>query len=416
VGEDPRLPDVPDLATLTRVALNALDDDPDGFYLCVEGGAIDWAMHGNAAGRMIEETLDFLAAVEAVVDWVERESSWGETLVVVTSDHDHLLAGPRAGEVPFDPLVDRGPGEVPGHRWLSDRHSNALVRLLARGVDAGRFDATTRVLDPVRGRYLHQVDAHRVMAGAMLPAPQPAEAAFVDALRGSARVVGLGRFPQGAGHDALLADLATSPALADVCDAMLVDFVDASRQAELDAFVDGDGVAADVSADAGARGFLDALRAAREARPGAPVIRIDAAGSEDDRNASLVRAVDAELLGAGRRGIVVASPDALRRGCAAPDEAPRAQPRPGEWLARALPDDYLAVLPWAGAAPATEAVAVSEAWAWPPGTLVFTAGSAFAGLDAGELHREDWPGEDDAASWTGTELGRMWDAVLWWGR
>ena len=54
-GYDPRTETVPSLATLTRVALNALDDDPEGFFLHVEGGSIDWAMHQNQMGRTIED-------------------------------------------------------------------------------------------------------------------------------------------------------------------------------------------------------------------------------------------------------------------------------------------------------------------------------------------------------------------------
>ncbi len=46
---------VPTLAEMTKAALNVLDDDPDGLYLMIEGGAVDWANHSNQPGRMIEE-------------------------------------------------------------------------------------------------------------------------------------------------------------------------------------------------------------------------------------------------------------------------------------------------------------------------------------------------------------------------
>ena len=48
------------------MALNHLDDDPDGFFLHIEGGAVDWAMHANQMGRMIEEMTDFKNSVDAV--------------------------------------------------------------------------------------------------------------------------------------------------------------------------------------------------------------------------------------------------------------------------------------------------------------------------------------------------------------
>ena len=38
---------------MTRAAINCLDDNPNGFYLMIEGGAIDWANHGNLPARMM---------------------------------------------------------------------------------------------------------------------------------------------------------------------------------------------------------------------------------------------------------------------------------------------------------------------------------------------------------------------------
>ncbi|MBM3240808.1 hypothetical protein FJZ31_31385 [Candidatus Poribacteria bacterium] len=46
---DPFVPGVPTLEEMTNAALNILDNDPDGFFLMIEGGAIDWASHGNSS-------------------------------------------------------------------------------------------------------------------------------------------------------------------------------------------------------------------------------------------------------------------------------------------------------------------------------------------------------------------------------
>ena len=75
----PLLKTVPTLTVMTRAALNVLDNDPDGFFLMIEGGAVDWASHDNQSGRMLEEQLDFDRTVAAVVRWVENHSSWDET-------------------------------------------------------------------------------------------------------------------------------------------------------------------------------------------------------------------------------------------------------------------------------------------------------------------------------------------------
>lgn len=128
---------VPDLATMTRGALNVLERDEDGFFLMVEGGAVDWAAHANNLPRIIEEQTDFNRAVEAAVRWVEAESGWDETLVIVTTDHGNgLLLGPRSDQVPFQPAVNQGAGELPLARWHTDNHTNELVKLYAHGAGA----------------------------------------------------------------------------------------------------------------------------------------------------------------------------------------------------------------------------------------------------------------------------------------
>jgi alkaline phosphatase len=63
---EPQLPGVPTLAEMTRGALNVLDDDPDGFFLMVEGGAVDWAGHNRQPGRLVEEVVGFIEAVGVV--------------------------------------------------------------------------------------------------------------------------------------------------------------------------------------------------------------------------------------------------------------------------------------------------------------------------------------------------------------
>lgn len=172
-GHDPMLPGVPSLETLTRVALNALDDHPEGFFLHVEGGAVDWAMHANQAGRMVEEMIDFKRSVEAVIDWVEAHGGWGRTLLIVTADHDHMLWGPDADTVPFDPLREVAAGRLPEYRWLSNGHSNALVPVYARGVGAPMLASRAGGDDPFYGRYLDQTEIFQVIRAVLAPSPEP---------------------------------------------------------------------------------------------------------------------------------------------------------------------------------------------------------------------------------------------------
>jgi alkaline phosphatase len=75
----------PTLAQMVAKAIATLRTNPRGFFLMVEGSQIDWAAHSNDAARELEETQDFVAAVEVALDFATAD---GNTLVIVTADHD----------------------------------------------------------------------------------------------------------------------------------------------------------------------------------------------------------------------------------------------------------------------------------------------------------------------------------------
>lgn len=162
---DPLNERTPTLAEMTRAALNVLDEDPDGLFLMVEGGAIDWAAHSNQSGRMIEETLAFADAVAAAVAWVEENSSWDDTLIIVTADHEtgYLTgagSGPGAeGQAPvWNPIGNRGKGTIPGMEWHSGSHTNSLVPVYAKGAGAAILETLADERDPVHGRYMDNTE------------------------------------------------------------------------------------------------------------------------------------------------------------------------------------------------------------------------------------------------------------------
>lgn len=135
-----RLENQPDLATMTRGALNVLSKDVDGFFLMVEGGAVDWAAHANNLPRLVEEQIDFNLAVEAAVKWVETNSSWEDTLIIVTTDHGNgLLLGPDSGDKAHAPIISQGRGSLPLVRWHTDNHTRELVPLFAKGAGSDYF-------------------------------------------------------------------------------------------------------------------------------------------------------------------------------------------------------------------------------------------------------------------------------------
>src|SRR5690606_33882652 len=63
---------VPSLAEMTRVAIDLLQEDPDGFLLMVEGGRIDHAAHENDPATHLHEVLAYEAAVQAALEFAQR--------------------------------------------------------------------------------------------------------------------------------------------------------------------------------------------------------------------------------------------------------------------------------------------------------------------------------------------------------
>jgi alkaline phosphatase len=86
----------PHLSDMTAVALDMLDNDPDGFFLMVEGGRIDHAAHANDIERTVQEVLEFSRAVETAMDWIATSAAL-ETLVLVTADHETGGLAPNGG-------------------------------------------------------------------------------------------------------------------------------------------------------------------------------------------------------------------------------------------------------------------------------------------------------------------------------
>jgi len=138
----------PHLTEMTRAALEILARGPDGFFLMVEGGAIDWGCHENRLDRTVGETVEFAKAFQAVLDWAAGRT---DTLVLVTADHE--CGGLKV-------LRPAPQGQLPEVVWNAKGHTGAAVPLYALGPGAERFDG---VVD--------NTDLFAVMAG---EAPPPA--------------------------------------------------------------------------------------------------------------------------------------------------------------------------------------------------------------------------------------------------
>jgi alkaline phosphatase len=185
----------PTLAEMTEAALEVLGRDEDGFVLLVEGGAIDWAAHANNMNKLLGEVTGFNQSVQSVIDWVENpgnDSTWDNTLVIVTADHETGYLAARPGVFPDQPLgeisqatmlLEKPIGstglraswqdadsdsqidvtEMVYWAWNSSGHTNSLVPLFAEGAGSELFIAYATSIDPVRGSYLDNTDIFRVV-------------------------------------------------------------------------------------------------------------------------------------------------------------------------------------------------------------------------------------------------------------
>ena len=79
--------DEPSLADMTEKAIQMLQKNGKGYFLMVEGGRIDHALHGTNAKRALEDTIAFDEAIRRALAMVDAKN----TLIVVTADHDHTM-------------------------------------------------------------------------------------------------------------------------------------------------------------------------------------------------------------------------------------------------------------------------------------------------------------------------------------
>jgi alkaline phosphatase len=193
----------PLLADAAVAALDVVSADEDGFFLLVEQGDVDWANHGNDYARMIGTTWDLHTAVTEIIRYVNRggdDMNWGNTLLIVTSDHSNsymrltddpvLAKGDLPLQVPPEgsdvcgayqtPLCEYPDGEV---TYQVGEHTNELVRLYARGAAANVFkgfegawypctdivDNTQVYLGMMRAAGVPQTSPYTVLPGACTP-------------------------------------------------------------------------------------------------------------------------------------------------------------------------------------------------------------------------------------------------------
>lgn len=117
----------PSLAQMSEKAIEILSENEKGFFLMIEGSQIDWAGHANDAQYALREVKDFDAAVKTALDFAKQD---GETLVVITADHE------TGGMTLQDSNADNSEITI---AWTSGGHTGVPVPLMAYGPHAIEF-------------------------------------------------------------------------------------------------------------------------------------------------------------------------------------------------------------------------------------------------------------------------------------
>ncbi len=86
------LKEAPTLVDMTEAALAVLASKPNRpFALFVEAGDVDFGLHDNNLDNAVGAVLSGDAAVRAILAWVEKNSNWDDSALIVTADHGHYL-------------------------------------------------------------------------------------------------------------------------------------------------------------------------------------------------------------------------------------------------------------------------------------------------------------------------------------
>lgn len=131
-------PHQPSLADMTGRAIEILRRNPDGFFLMVEAGQIDWASEGNDAANTLGDMIDLDVAVAVGREFAARDR---RTLVIVTGDHESGgLSLLRPGSA--DSIFTTPDGTDFGVGWGNTSHTPVDVPVLAEGPHAWKLNGS----------------------------------------------------------------------------------------------------------------------------------------------------------------------------------------------------------------------------------------------------------------------------------
>ena len=128
MGDAANVDNIELLAHTTHNAIEKLNQSSrNGFFLMVEGAKIDYAGHARYFPGSVMETLSFDEAIAEALKFADQN---GETLVIVTADHE------TGGLTLID--GDNKTGHITAY-YVTDDHTPIMVPVFAYGPQAQRF-------------------------------------------------------------------------------------------------------------------------------------------------------------------------------------------------------------------------------------------------------------------------------------
>jgi len=115
------------LPVSTEKAIQVLSKSEKGFFLMVEGSQIDWGGHDNDINYVITEVVDFDRAIAKALEFAEKD---GETLVIVTADHETGGLTLTDGDLKSKSITAQ---------FSKDDHTAVMVPVFAYGPGAEKF-------------------------------------------------------------------------------------------------------------------------------------------------------------------------------------------------------------------------------------------------------------------------------------
>lgn len=129
------------LARASIKGLDLLSRNKNGFFMMIEGSQLDDYGHFNDLDLLMQETHDFDRTIGAVYEWAARD---GETLVVVTADHETGGLTLVGGDLKEGRIVCK---------FSTGGHSGVMVPVYAFGPGAEEFTGiyeNTAIFDKIK--------------------------------------------------------------------------------------------------------------------------------------------------------------------------------------------------------------------------------------------------------------------------